>query len=65
MGNYNFTDIIKKIMQEHKLNQSQLSNLLGLRQSQISNWVNGKSLPNYSSLKILKEKLKLTAAELL
>jgi len=60
-----FTQIIKRILQEKNITQLALSNLLGIRQSQISNWVNGKSLPNFTSLKILQEKLNLTAEEVL
>jgi transcriptional regulator with XRE-family HTH domain len=65
MGNYYFADKIKKIMKKCGLNQMQLSKILGVAQGQISNWVNDKSLPNYISMKMLQEKLNLSADEIL
>jgi len=61
----NFSAIVKEIMEQKKLNQLQLSEILGIRQSQISNWLNGKSLPGYYSIKIICEKLNVSANYLL
>jgi len=63
--NPQFDKILKELMKNHRLNQLQLAELLGVRQSQISNWLNGKSLPGYYSIKLLCEKLKVSANELL
>jgi len=63
--NINFPTILKEIMEKNGLNQLMLSELLGIRQSQISNWLNGKSLPGYYSIRVLCEKLKLNANDLL
>ena len=63
--NPQFDEILKKMMKEKGLNQLQLAGLLGIRQSQISNWLNGKSLPGYYSIKLLCEKLKVSADTLL
>lgn len=52
-------------MQERGINQLQLSEKLGVRQSQVSNWVNGKSLPGYYSIKMICIKLKVSADYLL
>jgi transcriptional regulator with XRE-family HTH domain len=60
-----FAAILKKLMYEKKLNQLSLAKMLGIRQSQVSNWVNGKSLPGYYSLKILCTKLHVSADFLL
>ena len=60
-----FDKILKNLMKSRSLNQLQLAELLGVRQSQISNWINGKSLPGYYSLKLLCEKLKVSADTLL
>jgi transcriptional regulator with XRE-family HTH domain len=65
VGNYCFSGKIKNIMKKCNLNQLQLAKLLGIAQSQVSNWLNGKSLPNYISLKLLQEKLNLSADEVL
>ena len=52
-----FAIIIKKIMAERGFKQMQLADLLGIKQSQVSNWLNGRSLPNYTSLRLLSERL--------
>ena len=57
----NFPIILKDLMEQKKLNQLQLSDMLGIRQSQISNWLNGKSLPGYYSIKLLCDKLNVSA----
>ena len=61
----NFGKILRDIMEKKGLSQLGLSKLLGIRQSQISNWINNKSLPGYYSLKLLCEKLKVSADNLL
>jgi len=60
-----FSEKLRKIMKEKDINQLILANMLDIRQSQISNWINGKSLPGYYSLKLLCEKLKINADYLL
>ena len=62
--NINFGKILKEIMGIRQLNQLQLSKMLGIRQSQVSNWINNKSLPGYYSIKILCEKLKVEPNDL-
>jgi len=52
-----FIQVLKNEMKTRNLNQLELSGILNIRQSQISNWINGKSLPGYSSLQALKNKL--------
>lgn len=59
-----FQKILKDLMKQRGLNQLQLAETLGIRQSQISNWLNGKSLPGYYSVKLLCEKLKLNPNDL-
>lgn len=61
----NFPQILKDLMQERGINQLQLSELLGVRQSQVSNWVNNKSLPGYYSIRMICLKLKVSADYLL
>jgi len=50
-----FAETLKELMDEQGLNQLALADLLGIRQSQISNWLNGRSLPNYTSLQLIKD----------
>jgi len=60
-----FPQKLNKIIKDRGLNQLSLAGLLGIRQSQISNWLNGKSLPGYYSLKLICQKLDLSADFLL
>ena len=60
-----FNKILKDLMKKRGVNQLELAEILGVRQSQISNWLNGKSLPGYYSLKLLCEKLNVSANDLL
>jgi|GEM_PF-1024258 len=54
-----FIKVLKKIMADRNLKQLSLAEVLGIRQSQISNWLNGKSQPTYASLQNIKDKLKV------
>jgi transcriptional regulator with XRE-family HTH domain len=60
-----FIEILKDIMSDFNLNQTQLANKLGLKQSQISEWLNGKSKSGYDSLKLLCQTLGISADSLL
>ncbi len=48
-----FIKILTELMKENNLNQTQLANLLGIKQSQVSEWLKGKSKPGYDNLKNL------------
>ncbi|MCL2586939.1 MAG: helix-turn-helix domain-containing protein [Firmicutes bacterium] len=52
-----FAEILREVMAKKGINQLQLSEMLQVRQSQVSNWVNKKSLPGYNSLRMLCVKL--------
>ena len=60
-----FDRILQRLMEELGLNQQQLASLVGVRQSQVSNWKRGVSLPGYHSIKVLCKELRATADELL
>lgn len=60
-----FIDILKDIMIDFNLNQSQLANKIGLKQSQISEWLKGKSKPGYDNLKAICLALDISADRLL
>ncbi len=60
-----FIDILKDIMQDFKLNQSTLAQKIGVKQSQISEWLNGKSKPGYDNLKAICVALGISADRLL
>ena len=59
MNTENFIVHLKLTMKKNGLNQLETAKLLGVRQSQVSNWLHGKSMPGFYSLLKLKEKLGL------
>jgi transcriptional regulator with XRE-family HTH domain len=61
----NFKRILKNAMKKKGLNQLTFAKLLGVRQSQVSNWLNGKSLPGYYSVRQICIVLNISADELL
>jgi transcriptional regulator with XRE-family HTH domain len=63
MCDMEFARILKDIMAKRGLTQLALSNMIGMRQSQIHNWLYGRNFPNYFSLKLLSEKLHIDIAE--
>jgi len=48
-----FQKILIELMNEYGLNQTRLANILGIKQSQIHNWIHGKRKPNYDSIRAL------------
>ena len=50
-------------MREHGLNQQKLADKLGMRQSQISNYLNGKSKPSYDIIREISRVFKISADE--
>lgn len=61
----NFAKILREVMVGAGLNQLQMSELLGVRQSQVSNWLNSKSLPGYYSIRMICTKLNISSDFLL
>ncbi len=60
-----FIDILKDIMVDYNINQSELAKKIGLKQSQVSEWLKGKSKPGYDSLKAICLGLGVSADRLL
>lgn len=60
-----FIEILKDIMLEKELNQTQLAKLIGVKQSQISEWLKGKSKPGYDSLKTICLALDISGDQIL
>jgi transcriptional regulator with XRE-family HTH domain len=52
-------------MEKKGYTQLEFSKKLGIRQSQISNWLNKKSLPGYYSIRLISLILEISADELL
>jgi transcriptional regulator with XRE-family HTH domain len=59
MSNAFFAEKLADIMATKRLTQFALAKHLDIRQSQISNWLRGKSLPGYMSMHILCQKLEV------
>lgn len=60
-----FFEILKDIMIDKKLNQTKLANIIGVKQSQVSEWLNGKNKPGYDNLKTICLALNISADYLL
>ena len=61
----NFAKILKELMADRNLNQVQLAELLDIRQSQVSNLLNGKSKPQYYTIRKICTELQVSADFLL
>ena len=48
-----FKDTLKDLMIEFRLNQTQLANLIGVKPSQVSEWLNGKAKPGFDNIKAI------------
>ena len=57
----NFVEILKDIMIDKKLNQTQFATLVGVKQSQVSEWLKGKSKPGYDSIRAICIALDISA----
>ena len=65
MENPRFSEILRDLMIERNYSQVELAKLLGIKQSQISEWLSGKNLPGYDSLRLIAVKLDISADVLL
>jgi len=61
----NFIQILKDIMIENNLNQTTFALKIGVKQSQVSEWLKGKSKPGYDNLKAICTTLFIDANRLL
>jgi len=48
-----FAEILSELMKKHSFTQKVLADKLGVKQSQVSNWLLSKSMPGYNSLRAL------------
>lgn len=46
-----FCEILKDFLSEHNLTQVAFANAIGVKQSQVSEWLKGKAKPGYDTLK--------------
>ena len=50
MGNH-FSEILREFLDEHNLTQVAFAKAVGVKQSQVSEWLKGKAKPGYDILK--------------
>lgn len=60
-----FIAILEDIMREKKLTQTKLADILGLKPSQICEWLKGKNKPSYDNLRNICEKLEISGNRIL
>ena len=47
----NFSEILKDFLAENNLTQAAFASIIGVKQSQVSEWLKGKAKPGYDTLK--------------
>ena len=47
----NFSEILKDFLSENNLTQVAFAQMIGVKQSQVSEWLKGKAKPGYDTLK--------------
>lgn len=60
-----FKDILRDIMIDRNLNQTQVADLIGVKQSQVSEWLSGKSNPSYLTCRMICKALDISGDEIL
>ena len=65
MNSDSFIDILKGLMIEKDINQTELASKINVKPSQVSEWLKGKSKPGYDNLKSLALALDISADVLL
>ena len=55
---------MQELMNKYGFTQTELADRLGMRQSQISNYLNGKSKPNYDTIREMSRVFSISADEL-
>ena len=56
-----FVEILKDLMIEFNLNQTQFAQKVGIKQSQVSEWLKGKNKPGYDNIKAICLNLGISA----
>lgn len=56
-----FKNILKEFLFENNLTQSQFAYAIGVKQSQVSEWLSGKAKPGYDTLKNISKAFGISA----
>ena len=59
-----YKEIISEIMVKNNLSQEGMAKILGVNQTTVGQWLNGKKKPSYDSILLLYEKFGVTPNEL-
>lgn len=59
--NKDFKEILKEFLQENNFTQSKFAEIIGVKQSQVSEWLKGKAKPSYDLLKQMSVALNISA----
>ena len=59
-----YKEIISDIMAKNNLSQDGMAKILGVNQTTVGQWLNGKKTPGYDSILLLYEKFGVTPNEL-
>ena len=49
----NFREILRDFLAENEITQTEFANRIGVKQSQVSEWLRGKAKPGYDTLKAM------------
>ena len=59
--NIEFKDILKEFLKTNNLTQVAFAKVIGVKQSQVSEWLKGKAKPGYDTLKIMATSFDISA----
>ena len=61
MNGLEFKDILKNFLKENDLTQTKFASIVGIKQSQVSEWLKGKAKPGYDILKQMSKAFGVSA----
>ena len=61
MQQIEFREILKNFLKENALTQTQFAGIVGVKQSQVSEWLKGKAKPSYDILKDISKAFGISA----
>ena len=57
----NFKEILKDFLIDKDLTQTEFAKIVGIKQSQVSEWLSGKAKPGYDLLKQISQSFNISA----
>ena len=61
MEEIEFKDILKNFLKENELTQKKFADIVGIKQSQVSEWLKGKAKPSYDILKEISKAFEISS----